>query len=238
MIKAVLFDLDGTLLPMDQDVFINTYFNELTKKMITHGCDPELLIKWVWAGTEAMVKNDSGKTNREVFFEVFEEFSGLEVEVYEPIFDRFYREEFDSVRSILGSMFGQKEIIDKLRKKNYRIVLATSPVFPLTAAETRLNWIGLKKEDFDHITSYENCHYCKPNSKYYQEIFEIIGCKPQECLMIGNNVRDDMSAAKLGSETFLLTDFLEKTNSEYAGLYRKGSVDDLKTLLDQLPVFK
>jgi len=236
MIEAVLFDLDGTLLPMDQEEFIKTYFSELTKKMATHGCDPEILVKWVWSGTEAMVKNNGSKTNREVFYEVFTEASGLESDVYEPIFDRFYQEEFDSVRRILGESYGQREIINKLREKKYKVVLATAPVFPRAAVETRLNWIGLEKDIFDHITTYDNCHYCKPNTEYYREIFAAIECAPQNCLMIGNNAREDMAASKLGAETFLLTDYLEKTNCEDVKKYRNGNAQELKCFLDELPV--
>jgi len=236
MIEAVLFDLDGTLLPMDQEEFIKTYFGELTKKMTAHGCDPELLIKWVWAGTEAMVKNDGSKTNRAVFYEVFSEVSGLDTEVYEPIFDRFYQEEFDSVRRILGESFGQREMIEELREKKYKVVLATAPVFPQAAVETRLNWIGLDRGNFDHITTYENCHYCKPNPEYYREIFETISCEAPNCLMIGNNAREDMIASKLGADTFLLTDYLEKTNCEDANLYRNGTAKELIRFLDKLPV--
>jgi len=235
MIEAILFDLDGTLLPMDQEVFIKTYFGELTKKMAAYGCEPELLIKWVWAGTEAMVKNNGGKTNRELFFEVFTEVSGLDADVYEPIFDRFYVEEFDSVKRILGASFGQKEMIAALKAKNYKVVLATAPVFPKAAVETRLGWIGMKTADFDHITTYENCHYCKPNTAYYNEIFETINSPAEKCLMIGNNAREDMSAAKLGAETFLLTDYLEKTNCEEADLYRYGSTAELLAFLEEFP---
>ena len=61
--KIVMFDLDGTLLPMDQDVFVKAYFSELCKKAAPFGYDPEKLIKGVWAGTGAMVKNNGAKTN-------------------------------------------------------------------------------------------------------------------------------------------------------------------------------
>ena len=236
MIDTVLFDLDGTLLPMDQDLFIKTYFSELTKKMMAHDCEPKKLIEWVWAGTEAMIRNNGELTNREAFYNLFAEASGLDAEIYEPLFDRFYQEEFDSVQRILGSSFGQPEIIAKLRNKNYRVVLATAPVFPRLAVKTRLNWIGLDERDFDHITTYENCHYCKPNIDYYREIFDTIGADPQNSLMIGNNARDDMVVEGLGTATFLLTDYLEKTNSEEAGLYRSGDAAALIAFLDELPV--
>ena len=45
MLKAVLFDLDGTLLPMDQDAFVEGYFGLLARKMIPYGYEPEKLVK-------------------------------------------------------------------------------------------------------------------------------------------------------------------------------------------------
>ncbi len=39
VLKAVLFDLDGTLLPMDQDIFVKTYFKGLAKALAPHGYD-------------------------------------------------------------------------------------------------------------------------------------------------------------------------------------------------------
>ena len=46
-IKAVLFDLDGTLLPMDQEIFTSAYFAELTKVVCPLGVQPQDLIKAV-----------------------------------------------------------------------------------------------------------------------------------------------------------------------------------------------
>ena len=36
-LKAVLFDLDGTLLPMDQEVFIQSYFKHLARLLAPLG---------------------------------------------------------------------------------------------------------------------------------------------------------------------------------------------------------
>ena len=55
MIKAILFDLDGTLLPMDQDEFTKGYFKLLAAKLAPYGYEPKTLIDTVWAGTAAMV---------------------------------------------------------------------------------------------------------------------------------------------------------------------------------------
>ena len=62
--KTVLFDLDGTLLPMDQDVFIRAYFGGLAQKLAPLGYEPKQLLDAVWAGTGAMVKNDGSRTNQ------------------------------------------------------------------------------------------------------------------------------------------------------------------------------
>ena len=71
MIDTVLFDLDGTLLPMDQDRFVDTYMNLLAQKLAPHGYEPNHLVTAVWAGTRAMVENNGRTTNEEVFWSDF-----------------------------------------------------------------------------------------------------------------------------------------------------------------------
>ena len=47
-VKNILFDLDGTLLPMDQERFAHSYTKRLAAYMAPYGYDPELLIKALW----------------------------------------------------------------------------------------------------------------------------------------------------------------------------------------------
>ena len=61
---TILFDLDGTLLPMDQDEFVNGYFKFLVKKAFSRGYEPEKLIRSIWAGTKSMVMNDGSRNYR------------------------------------------------------------------------------------------------------------------------------------------------------------------------------
>ena len=93
-IKMVLFDLDGTLLPMDPDAFVKAYFGLLAQKLAPHGYDSEKLIAAIWAGTKAMVMNDGSKTNAEAFWDKFCELVGKNCRTDEPVFDSFYRNEF------------------------------------------------------------------------------------------------------------------------------------------------
>lgn len=235
MIKAVLFDLDGTLLPMDEEIFIKDYFEGLTKKISPHGYDPDQLVSGVWAGTKSMIKNNGEKLNEHIFWENFSKVMGDKVLEHKPLFDDFYNNDFDLLSTSCGYNPKSKEVVEKVKSMGYRTVLATNPVFPKTATEKRLKWIGLSPQDFELCTTYENTSYCKPNIKYYEHILNEIGCKAEECLMVGNNVTEDMIASTLGMKVFLLTDCLINREEKDISNYHNGSYDDLIKYIESLP---
>ena len=92
--NTVLFDLDGTLLPMDQEAFIRLYFGALTQKFAPHGFEPEKLIQGLWAGMKAMQQNNGVQTNEEAFWQAFTVLAGEHALAYRPDFDVFYQNEF------------------------------------------------------------------------------------------------------------------------------------------------
>ncbi len=169
--NTILFDLDGTLLPMEQKTFIENYFKRLVKRLAPFGYDKDALVKAVWAGTGAMVENDGKIPNSEAFWSCFEKILGEGARKTEPEFDDFYQNEFDLVKEVIGDYSGRYELIKLLKDRGYRIVLATNPLFPLVAVRTRLSWLGLSEEDFELITTYENCTSSKPNTAYYEDIY-------------------------------------------------------------------
>lgn len=231
-----IFDLDGTLLPMpDQDFFVKKYFDALTRKLAAYGLESQRLVKTVWAGTMAMVGNDGSMTNEERFWEVFCENIGKDGRSFEPVFDDFYRNEFSESKIATGFDPKAALCIKLLKQKGYHLVMATNPVFPEIATYTRIKWAGLLPEDFDLITTYENSSYCKPNLKYYEEILAAIGKKASQCIMVGNDVKEDMCAARLGMDTFLLKDCLiNSDNCDISG-YKQGGFDDLLDYIRRLP---
>lgn len=240
MINTVLFDLDGTLLQFSQDEFIGVYFAELKKVFTRIGLDAEAAAKAVWLGTKAMVLNDGSKPNSKAFWNTFSRamnLSGNVLKDVEAVCDLFYSNEFDSVKSVLKNAdTGQPgRIIRNLTFKGYTAALATNPVFPAEAVKTRLAWIGLRTRDFKLITDYSNSFYCKPNPKYYGEILTALGREPEQCLMVGNNVNEDMCAGALGMETYLVTGhIINEAGWDISG-YRRGSMDDLEKYLSDLP---
>lgn len=233
-ITTILFDLDGTLLPMDQDVFIKKYFGLLAQKLAPHGYDPEKLIQAVWAGTKAMVMNDGKVTNKEAFWITCDAVLGCEASKDADIHMDFYRNEFNQVQKVCGFEPMAARIVNSLKDRGYRVVLATNPLFPAIATQNRIRWAGLQREDFEFITTYENSHYCKPNPDYYREILTQLNLKPEECLMVGNDVGEDMITQQLGMKVFLLTDCLINKAGADISQYPNGDFSELADCLSKL----
>lgn len=227
MINTILFDLDGTLLPMDQDVFLKTYMGLLAKSMAVHGYEPEKLVKTVWAGTGVMIQNDGSVTNEEAFWCFFKSVYGEDAMKDLPAFEQFYANEFGKAQASCGHNPLAAELVAALKQKGYRLVLATNPLFPATATRQRTRWAGLDSGDFALVTTYENSRHCKPNTAYYQDILDQLGLKPEQCMMVGNDVGEDMVAGKLGMETYLLTDCLINKKGEDISAWRHGSMEEL-----------
>ena len=227
MITTILFDLDGTLLPMDQDTFVKDYLGRMAKKLAPHGYDPDTLVKGIWKGTGAMVKNDGARTNEEVFWEVFNAVMGRDCRNGEELFLDYYRNEFQEVRHACGFDARAAEAIREIKALGYRVGLATNPLFPTIATRSRAIWAGLDLEDFDIITTYENSCHCKPNPDYYRDVLATLDVKPENCVMVGNDVQEDMVAETLGMKVFLLTDSLINRTGEDISRYPHGSFGEL-----------
>lgn len=219
--------MDGTLLPMDQDIFIKAYFGRLVKKLAQYGYDSEKLVQTIWAGTLAMIKNKGEKLNEEVFWDEFSKGFGEQTKEDLRLFDEFYQNEFDKVQEACGYNPQAAETIQKIKGMGIRVALATNPLFPSIATEKRIRWAGLSPNDFEIYTTYENSRYCKPNLKYYQEIVKQLDVKPQECLMVGNDVGDDMVVTELGMKVFLLTDCLINKENVDISIFPHGDFEQL-----------
>lgn len=234
MIKTVLFDLDGTLLPMDQDEFVKAYFGLLAKHLAPHGYDPQALIAAIWSGTKAMITNNGSTTNEQAFWADFCTRFGADAIKDEPLFEDFYKTQFSKVQAVCGFDSRAAQTVRLLKEQGYQVVLATNPIFPAIATRQRIAWAGLQPEDFELFTTYENSSYCKPNPDYYRQIMEKLALDPRECLMVGNDVGDDMVAEKLGMKVFLLTDCLINKNGTDIGQYPHGRFPELEAYIQNL----
>ncbi|MCH5156756.1 MAG: HAD family hydrolase [Clostridiales bacterium] len=235
MIKTVLFDMDGTLLPMnDVKVFEKLYFKGLATKLAPHGYKASKLIDGVWAGTAAMIRNDGSVVNSDAFWKVFSDIFGDKAYKDIPVFDEYYRNEFVVAKGACGYNAKAVQVVKNLNKCGVQVVLATNPLFPLVAQLARVGWAGLSESDFVYITHYDNSHYCKPNIRYYEEIVSNLGLNPAECLMVGNDVNEDMIAEQLGMKVFLVTDCILNPDNKDISAYPHGNFDDLVRYLKEV----
>ncbi|RAL26914.1 HAD family hydrolase [Thermoflavimicrobium daqui] len=239
MIKAVLFDLDGTLLPMDTHQFIEAYMKSLAPHMVNI-IAPKKFIAVMMKSTLAMIQNkEQEKSNQQVFEETFTKETGIQWEEIVEEVDRFYHEEFPKLKKFTNFNPLASKVVQAAVDQGYKIVIATNPVFPQVAVLERLRWSGVHEFPFDWITAYEESHFCKPNIEYYQEIVERLQLKPNECVMVGNDMQEDMVASELGMKTFYLKDHpIDRGNPVYS-IDQSGYMDELlEAIRNQSGVFR
>jgi HAD superfamily hydrolase (TIGR01549 family) len=208
MISAILFDLDDTLLGNNMDTFMPGYFSLIGAHAQPVMADSEKFLRELMVCTEAAIANtDPELSNREVFWQVFQQRNGLDPAELEPFFDQFYREEFPKLQEVTVKRPAAAKLVQFAFDRGLKVVVATNPLFPRLAVEQRLAWAGVPVTDyaFDLVTTYENMHSAKPHQSYYEEILDEIDVPPARALMVGDDWEQDIEpAAALGMYTYWL----------------------------------
>ena len=232
---TVLFDLDGTLLPMDQKRFMESYLVLFSQKCDELSLPVKLAVHALNMGFQAMLENDGTITNEKRFWQVFSQILEMDVDDRIVKFTRFYSNEFKQLRAVADYSPLSRRIVETVRSKGYRVVLATTPVFPRPGTLERIAWAGLQPEWFELITTYEDFSFAKPNLGYYQEILQMIESSAHQCLMVGNDVTEDIVAQQLGMDVFLVTDHIINRDKSDISHLKQGSLQDLLQFCESLP---
>ena len=235
--NTILFDLDGTLLPIDMKLFEKIYFKTLCE-YFSDIMDAESLINHIWSSTKVMVENTDPITNEEIFMKDFSNRVKDKFPIFKSRFNDYYNSSFLEMKSSVKILDDLRDSVLSLKDKGYKLILATNPLFPKDAINHRISWAGFSPDFFDYITYFENNHYCKPQLKYYEEILKDINKKPEECLMVGNDVQEDLIAGKLGIKTYLITDNLLHKTDEAIYCDYKGRYIEFVNFLNSLPTLK
>ena len=205
-LHTILFDLDGTLLPMDDKAFLEIYNRGILSAIPCP--DPKGLLRAVWSGVKVMAGNDGGRTNAEAFWEHFLRETGLDRGSCEKSFHDYYTGAFHNCAAACRPSPLSREIVETLRAKGYTVALATTPIFPREATAVRLAWAGLEEELFTLVSTYEDFHFAKPSPNYFREFCARLGAEPQDCIHFGNDVWEDGAAREAGLSVSLVTDCL------------------------------
>jgi len=204
LLKAVLFDLDNTLIRFDEREFFEAYIPSISR-VFSDLMPPETLLERLLLSTQMLVNNNGQMSNVEYFMSFFSQgYEGYREEFWKR-FIGFYETEFDEFRPLVSVIPGVREVFTKLRGKGVKLVIASNPIWPQVVQMKRLSWAGLGDWNFELVTSIENMSYCKPHIEYYLEVCKKINEKPEGCLMVGNDPVNDLIVAKIGMKTFLVT---------------------------------
>lgn len=237
MIKAILFDLDDTLLDNKPERFLPPYFQALSA-YVAHLVPPARLVAALQQATGVVLADhDSRRTNADVFWEAFVPLIGMPRATIEPITIQFYEDRFNDLARFAAPRAAARPVVQAAFDHGYRVVIATNPLFPRRAIEHRLAWANVPVTDFsyDLVTTYENMHTTKPQPAYYHEIAACLGLAPAECLMVGDDpLRDVAPAQAVGMPVFWVNDPPVTGPPPSVPPTYAGSLDDLRPLLDRI----
>jgi FMN phosphatase YigB (HAD superfamily) len=205
MLKAVLFDLDNTLILFEEETFLLSYYPVMMARFAGVFPDGKFAQRLMKA-TAVLRDNDGSKINRELFMEALCDGQNVKRDEVWERFEQFFSLDFDLFRDAVTAAPGAKEAFAHVREQELKIVVATNPIWPLAVQQKRLAWAGLGGIDVDLVTHIDNMSFCKPGLGYYLQVCQLIGVEPGECLMVGNDPANDMVAARVGMKTYQTTD--------------------------------
>jgi FMN phosphatase YigB (HAD superfamily) len=236
---TLLFDLDGTLLPLRLEELAKPYLHALTihwGPLLAKTVAPETLPGHVLAATAVMMRSaNPARPNREVYWEdLAKRIVATEADL-RPSFVEFYRDVFPKLRRNYEQRLPGigRSVVQAAVEQGFDIVLATNPIWPREAIKERMRWAGLEDLPWLLISSYEDFHFCKPHPGYFQEICEKIARPAEQCWMIGNDVDEDGVAAKVGMKVFMTSDWLENRSGSTITATKTGTLNELLSQLQR-----
>ncbi len=208
MKRTALFDLDGTLLPVEMDFFLKHYMDALAERL-SGILTREAFDKALLGATYETIHNlDPSTGNLDAFASAFSRRSGLQWDSVWPTIQRYYAEDYPDLRKHIPPAPSALSVVEQCIDNGWDIVLATQPIFPETAVLERMRWRGIEALPWRFVSNLDNMHFCKPHLEYYREVLSSAQLDPARCVMVGNDMQEDMVASQLGMKTFLVTDHL------------------------------
>jgi FMN phosphatase YigB (HAD superfamily) len=217
MIKAVLLDMDNTLLVNPDMIFAKAFLEQFDQHMHQLLQVEQASHSFRQAIQRMSQTRDRSESNTALILRTLCEFMESDIDIIQAAWESFYAERYPTLHEYISPVAGASDLIQKLVDARFTVVIATNPIYPETAIKQRMEWANLPTDDnlYALVTHAENMHSAKPNPAYYSEILEYISVKPDEALMVGDSLKSDIVPAQiLGIHTYQihdhsLTDFSE-----------------------------
>lgn len=231
--KYIFFDLDCTLYYLDEENFLPVYFDAIGKWAVSIGFDYKTSLKAMYEGSINMSNSDGVNTNDKFFWDAFTKVMGPLTKEKRAKLDAFYEKEFDKLGYLSKPVDGVNDVIKTLKDKGYTLIVNTNPILPMEAQLVRMKWGKLNPNDFAYITAYDTCHFAKPDPRLYKELADKFNADPKDCLMVGNDVKGDIIAAKkAGFNVFLITNFVSNRDNDDISNIPQGDFNVLLKYID------
>lgn len=206
-INTVLLDLDDTLLRNSTEHFLPAYMFSLSNAL-TDFAPAEEIVSLVMNAIQAMQDNANPTiTNEDAFYAHFLTNLKRTRNEIQPTIDRYYKTEYPKLKGFVHAHPNAQSLVSYLFRADYRVIIATNPLFPKVAVMQRLAWAEVADFPYTLVTSMENAHFSKPDPKYYQEILDQFQLSPDEVIMVGDDADRDIAPAKsIGIATWHITE--------------------------------
>ena len=136
-IKIILFDLDGTLLDINLDLFVSQY-TKLWAQSVAHLISFNKFIAKVLKASKAVEENTGENSNADVYFNAFFPIEGYTHEDLEPFFNNFYETDVSKLHQFAQRKPEARKAIQTAFDKGYDVTIATTLLLPAFVIEQRL----------------------------------------------------------------------------------------------------
>ena len=202
-VTTLLFDLDGTLVDMQRS---GLQLRLMAKALVRYApaIRPWRFAQAFWTAIKGLQVHGSERLNHDVFLDILGKHASCSRERLDALCEEFITLDVVTAAEQFSPIEGARETLLEAHALGYRLVLATNPVFPLSAVKLRMRWGGVDDIPFERITSSQTMTRCKPDPGYYRELLAQLGVRAEECLMIGNDPKKDLPAKDVGCYTYIL----------------------------------
>lgn len=217
MIKAVLLDLDNTLLHNPDRQFAIAFLEAFDAHFRREFAIEHVSHTFRQGIQQLSQHRDGVVTNSDLMINLISDITQATTEHIQNYLSLFYETAYLELQSYTAQVETARELVMTLLGQDISVAIATNPIYPRSAVYKRLEWAGLRefRDAFAFVSHSDNMHFAKPHPGYYAEVIARIGVEPDEALMVGDSIRNDIAPAQqMGIHTVHVNDpdILKKIN--------------------------